>query len=239
MSSHKRAPVAGSQPVDAFRPAPESAPVSSQLMEKLAMMPTTRGNHAKLLIDGQATFDAIFAGIAAAKDYVLVQFYIVHDDGLGRRLKEALIAKARAGVRCYLLYDELGCLDLPVPYLAELRAAGVEVSAFDTRQGEANRFQINFRNHRKIVIVDGKTAWIGGHNVGDEYLGRDPEIGAWRDTHVEVAGPVVLSVQVSWLEEMFTADFDRSSRALAREFTDRPWWFRLADRTARLMAPVQ
>jgi len=187
--------------VDAFRPPAESVPQSAQLLEKLAMLPDTRGNHAELLIDGQATFDAIFAGIAGAKDYVLVQFYIIHDDGLGRRLKDALIAKARAGVRCYLLYDELGSHDLPERYLHDLRAEGVAVSTFNTRQGESNRFQINFRNHRKIVITDGLTAFVGGHNVGDEYLGLDPKVGPWRDTHVKVTGPAALAVQVSWLED--------------------------------------
>jgi cardiolipin synthase len=194
-----------SQAVDRFRPPPDLTPASAGLLEKLAMLPATRGNHAKLLIDGQMTFDAIFAGIAAAKEYVLVQFYIVHDDGLGRRLKDALITAARAGVRCHFLYDEVGSLNLPPSYVAELRAAGVEVSEFNSRQGLANRFQINFRNHRKIVIADGKTAWVGGHNVGDEYLGQDEKVGPWRDTHVEVTGPVVLSVQVSWLEDWWWA----------------------------------
>jgi cardiolipin synthase len=104
------------------------------------------------------------------------------DDGLGRRLKDALIAKARAGVRCYVLYDEVGSHDLPAAYVTELRAAGVDIRPFNTRQGDANRFQLNFRNHRKIVIVDGRTAFVGGHNVGDEYLGKDPGIGPWRDT---------------------------------------------------------
>ncbi len=190
-----------SREVEAFRSPADALPASAQLLEKLAMLPATRGNHAELLIDGQATFDAIFASIAEAKEYVLVQFYIIHDDGLGRRLKDALIAKARAGVRCYLLYDELGSHKLPESYASELRAAGVEVSAFNTRQGATNSFQINFRNHRKIVIADGREAFVGGANVGDEYLGLDPKVGPWRDTHVKVSGPVVLAAQVSWLED--------------------------------------
>jgi cardiolipin synthase len=185
----------------AMRPAPGTEPESARLLEKLAKLPATRGNHAELLVDGEATFAAIFAAIAEAREYVLVQFYIIHDDGLGRRLQDALIARARAGVRCHVLYDEVGSHDLPAAYTAALRAAGVEIHPFHTRQGEANRFQLNFRNHRKIVIVDGRVAFVGGHNVGDEYLGQNPKIGAWRDTHVKVAGPVVQCVQVSWLED--------------------------------------
>jgi len=186
---------------DALRPAPAETPESAALLEKLAMLPATRGNHAELLIDGEATFRSIFESIAQAQDYVLVQFYIIHDDGLGRRLKDALIARARAGVRCYVLFDEVGSHGLPQSYQQELRAAGVDIRPFNTRQGAANRFQLNFRNHRKIVIVDGRTAFVGGHNVGDEYLGKDPKIGAWRDTHVKVTGPVVQCVQISWIED--------------------------------------
>lgn len=171
------------------------------LLETLAKMPATRGNHTELLIDGEATFRAIFKSIATAQDYVLVQFYIIRDDGLGRRLKDALIAKANEGVRCYFLYDEVGSSGLPKRYLQDLRTAGVDIRPFNTRKGQANRFQLNFRNHRKIVIVDGKEAFVGGHNVGDEYLGKDPKVGAWRDTHVKVQGPVVQCVQVSWYED--------------------------------------
>jgi cardiolipin synthase len=185
----------------AMRPVPTDEPAAATLLEKLAKLPATRGNHTELLVDGEATFRSIFEAIQGAHDYVLVQFYILHDDDLGRRLKDALIARQREGVRCYLLYDEIGSHDLPESYLNELRAAGVDTQHFNTRKGDANRFQINFRNHRKIVIVDGRTAFVGGHNVGDEYLGKDPKIGAWRDTHVKVQGPVVLCVQIAWLED--------------------------------------
>jgi cardiolipin synthase len=185
----------------AMRPAPESEPASATLLEKLAKLPATRGNHTELLIDGEATFRAIFESIEQAREYVLVQFFIIQDDGLGRRLKDALIAKARAGVRCYVLFDEVGSHHLPDAYVNELRGADVDTRRFNTRQGKSNRFQLNFRNHRKIVIVDGHTAFVGGHNVGDEYLGKSPKFGAWRDTHVKVQGPVVQCVQIAWLED--------------------------------------
>ena len=170
------------------------------LLERLAKLPFTARNHATLLVDGQATFDAIFESIAAAKKYILVQFYIIHDDELGGRLRDALIARAREGVRCFLLYDEIGSGNIR-RYCAALRAGGVKVEPFHTTKGIANRFQLNFRNHRKIVIVDGLVAFVGGHNVGDEYLGLDKKIGPWRDTHVKVEGPVVQCVQVSWTED--------------------------------------
>ncbi len=169
--------------------------------EILAKIPVLRNNQIELLVDGQQTFDSIFEGIDAAKEYILVQFFIIKDDELGRELKSRLLVKAREGVRVYFLYDEVGSHNLPKSYLKELREAGAEVADFHTQKGPSNRFQINFRNHRKIVVVDGHTAWVGGHNVGDEYMGRDPKFGHWRDTHVKIVGPAVIATQVSFLED--------------------------------------
>jgi cardiolipin synthase len=169
--------------------------------ERLARLPFTGGNDVELLIDGAATFDSIFAGIDAARDYVLVQFYIVKADDIGTQLKQHLIAAAERGVRVYFLYDEVGSLGLPGTYLNELRQANVNILPFHSRKGSGNRFQLNFRNHRKTVIADGHTAWIGGHNVGDEYLGRDESFGAWRDTHMRLSGPAVLGAQIAFVED--------------------------------------
>ena len=166
----------------------------------MAEMPAVRGNSVDLLIDGETTFASIFAGIDAAEEYVLVQFFIVKDDELGRDLQARLIAKAREGIRVFFLYDEIGSYKLPKRYLDELREAGVEVSPFHSRKGHRNRFQINFRNHRKIVVVDGHTAWIGGHNVGDEYLGKG-DLGDWRDTHLKIDGPAAVAAQLSFFED--------------------------------------
>ena len=186
--------------------------------EALAGMPVLKGNRVDLLVDGDATFDSIFRGIDEAREYVLVQFYIIHDDGLGRALKDRLIAKAKQGVRVYLLYDEIGSHSLPESYKRELREAGADLREFNTRKGRRNRFQLNFRNHRKIVITDGRVAWIGGHNVGDEYLGKDPKFGHWRDTHVRIEGPAVLKAQISFSEDWYWAtdtlpDFDWTAKA--------------------------
>ena len=170
---------------------------------ELATLPLTRGNGGRLLVDGDATFEAIFAAIDRAEDYVLAQFYIIHDDAVGTRFKEALMAKARAGVRVYLLYDEVGSYNLPKAYKRALREAGVEVSGFSGHRNWLRQFRLNFRNHRKIVVVDGAWAASGGLNVGDEYLGRDPEFGAWRDTHVAVEGPIVQAMQLSFVRDWF------------------------------------
>lgn len=184
---------------------------ATRAAERMAEMPVLGGNRVDLLIDGDATFESIFRGIEDAEEYILVQFFIVKDDSLGRALKDRLVTKAKEGVRVHFLYDEIGSKRLPARYTRELRDAGAEVYAFNTRKGPRNRFQLNFRNHRKVVIVDGKVAWIGGHNVGDEYLGKDPKIGHWRDTHVRIEGPSVLRAQLSFAEDWYWATEARAN----------------------------
>ena len=176
-----------------------------RVMEELAAMPFTRYNDAELLVDGEQTFAAIFEGIESAQHYVLVQFFIIKDDELGREFQEALMKKARSGVRVYLLYDEIGCIRLPGSYLKKLKNAGVDVSPFNSTKGFRNRLQLNFRNHRKVVVVDGNCAFTGGFNVGDEYMGRSKKFGPWRDTHICVRGPAVQAVQFAFIEDWYWA----------------------------------
>jgi cardiolipin synthase len=178
----------------------DTAP-AGRAAERLAGLPYLTGNATELLIDGEETFASILEGIGRAQDYILFQFFIVKDDELGREVQAHLIRKAREGVRVYFLYDEVGSHSLSSGYVRELRDAGVRILEFNTRKGPRNRFQLNFRNHRKVVVVDGKAAWIGGHNVGDEYMGRDPRFGRWRDTHMKIEGPAVMSVQLSFVED--------------------------------------
>lgn len=176
------------------------------VFETLAESPYLGGNELELLVNGTATFKAVFAAIEGAKKYVLIQFYIVRDDSLGQELGELLVRKAREGVHIRFLYDELGSYKTPAAYWETLRAAGVEASPFHTTRGPGNRFQLNFRNHRKIVVVDGHTAFVGGHNVGTEYLGgKDNGYGGWRDTHVRISGPAVLPIQVCFGKDWYWA----------------------------------
>lgn len=182
----------------------ETVQSDARLIQRLAKMPFTTGNTAKLLIDGEETFDAIFQGISSAKKYILVQYYILREDELGIRLQNALIEKAKEGVTCLVIYDEIGSR-LSKKYCKTFEDAGIKIVAFNTRQGKGNRFQVNFRNHRKIVIADGEVAYVGGLNVGNEYLGLNPLTSPWRDTHVEVRGPVVQTVQLSFTEDWYWA----------------------------------
>ncbi|TCO74021.1 cardiolipin synthase [Rhodovulum euryhalinum] len=177
--------------------------------ERMAGLPAMSGNALRLLIDGPATFEAIFAAIERAERYVLVQTYILRDDDTGRALQRRLIDRARAGCTVRLLYDAIGSHRLPDSYLAPLREAGVIAADFHSLRKPHSRFQINFRSHRKIVVVDGHAAFLGGHNVGDEYLGRDARIGRWRDTHLVVSGPAVAQLQLIFAEDWAWATEER------------------------------
>ncbi len=180
-------------------------PAGLDFYEHIVGLPCTRGNAAHLLIDGPDTFRAMLDAIAAARKYVLIEFFIVHGDKLGNAFKEAVIAKAREGVRIYFIYDEIGSNRLPRSYVSELHAAGVQARAFGSSRGWRGRFQINFRNHRKITIVDGEVAFVGGLNIGDEYMGWSSRFGHWRDTHLKLGGPAVLGIQLAFLEDWYWA----------------------------------
>ncbi|MEM9580461.1 MAG: cardiolipin synthase [Pseudomonadota bacterium] len=169
--------------------------------EGIAGLPVVRGNSMTLLPHWQEAFGAMFAAIEGASDYVLVQFYIIKDDALGRELKEVLIRAAMRGVSVRVLYDAVGSKGLSQCYLGDLSEAGIEALDINRLFGPRSRFQINFRNHRKTVVVDGRIGFTGGFNVGDEYAGRDPEFGKWRDTHCALRGPMVSQLQLIFAED--------------------------------------
>jgi cardiolipin synthase len=162
--------------------------------------PFRSGHRLRLLIDGTAGFDAMLGAMAEAERCLLVQFFIIHDDALGRRLQQVLLERAAAGVRVCVLFDGIGSHALPRRYVETLRAGGVAIHRFATHRWR-NRLQLNFRNHRKIVVVDGTRAFVGGLNVGDEYLGLKPPLAPWRDTQLELRGPAVADLQQLFAED--------------------------------------
>ena len=173
----------------------------ARMAENLSGLPSTGSNHVQLLIDGAATFDAIFQSIDDASESVWVQFFIIHDDRLGRTLADKLVSAARRGVQCRVLYDQVGSKKLPATWAKKLRREGIAVEAFVTNRQFGRNFQINFRNHRKLVITDSRVAFLGGLNVGDEYMGWSRRFGPWRDTHLRIEGPAVAGFQLSFLED--------------------------------------
>lgn len=174
------------------------------LFQDLARSPFTSQNNVELFINGTLYFEEVFRQIASAKEYVLVQFFIIRADEIGRRLHAALAAKAAEGVRVYLLYDRIGSQGVSKKFIRDMRADGIEVRAFTTStRALSTRMQINFRNHRKAVIVDGVWAGTGGANLGVEYCGKVARFGEWRDTMVGISGPAVLELQLAFAQDWF------------------------------------
>lgn len=167
--------------------------------------PITTDNRYELLVDGKATFDAIIKAINEANRYIYIAFFIIRDDGLGNRFADALIERATAGVTVRVVYDEVGSHRLSYRYVQRLTDAGVEILTFNTRQGWFNRFQINFRNHRKLVLVDGNKVIVGGLNVGDEYLGECAGKDPWRDTAISVEGMLARQAQAVFAGDYYWA----------------------------------
>jgi cardiolipin synthase len=172
---------------------------------RFSNVPFTGGNDVRLLIDGEATYKAMLEAIDAARSYVFLQTYILNDDGTGRAFVDALARAVVRGVHAHLLFDDVGSMSLGRRFLRDARRAGVQVAPFSTTKGPGNRFQWNFRNHRKVLVVDGSVGFTGGLNLGDEHLGRDTSVGPWRDTHLRLAGPAVKSLEYSFLVDWYWA----------------------------------
>jgi len=206
---HERVHLKVEQILEDIRDKAASAPVGMdslfRLIADLTRLPFTRGNTVELLVDGEQTFASMLEAIRGAKEYVLIQFYIYRADDIGKKIADALLERARNGVRIYFMYDEIGSSRLPIKFILQLKQHGVAVSGFKTTKGRGNRFQVNFRNHRKLVVVDGRSAFVGGLNVGDDYLGLYPDVGPWRDTHMKIQGPAAQIAQVSFVQDWFWA----------------------------------
>lgn len=166
-------------------------PTRLDTFARIARLPVTKGNDMALLVDGLATYEAVFDAIRAAKQTLFVQFYTIKDDDIGRTLRDALIDRANNGVSVWLLHDELPFFGLPRQFKRKLEDAGVQLARPQGPKRLLGPFQLNYRNHRKLVVVDNDVAFTGGLNMSKTYVGRDPSIGPWRDTFAMIRGPVV------------------------------------------------
>lgn len=167
-------------------------------------------NEVAIFTDGREKFDALLKDIEQATDHVHIQYYIIKEDGLGKELVAALTKKAKEGVLVRVLYDYMGSRGISANFYQELKEVGGVVEVFFPN------FHLNYRNHRKLAIIDGKIGYVGGFNVGDEYLGLDKKFGYWRDTHLRTRGSVVHDLQnrfiLDWNEASKTRDFAYEDR---------------------------
>ncbi|GJM76682.1 hypothetical protein HMSSN036_88980 [Paenibacillus macerans] len=153
--------------------------------------PITGRNQTQVYSEGETAFSAMLEEMEKAKDHIHVQFYIFRADGIGSRFQEVMIRKAKEGVKVRLLCDGLGSYLLRASFVRRLRAEGVEVYFFLPPLTALQSRRLNYRNHRKIIVVDGTVGFVGGLNVGDDYLGLYAKTGYWRDTHLQLRGDAV------------------------------------------------
>ncbi len=173
------------------------------LEEEIVGSPLTTGNQVALLQDGPATYKAMFAAIAAAQDHINMETYILEDDDIGRQFAEALMDKQRQGVQVNIIRDSVGTFGTPATFFQELAATGIKVLEFNPINPLQSRkeWSLNQRDHRKLLITDGHTAFLGGINISSVYSGgsfgksRSVDQLAWRDTDLQLRGPVVADFQ--------------------------------------------
>ena len=191
------------------------------LVNKLAGPHLFVGNDIEVFTTGQDKFDALKRDILAAQDYIHVQYFILENDKTGRELIQLLIDKAHEGVQVRVLYDYVGSFYMHSHVLKRMRAAGIEVHPFLELTFMQFAFRINWRNHRKIVVIDGKVGYVGGMNIADRYVVGDKKWIPWRDTHLRITGESVAALQYS-----FAIDWDFTTRHLltspTMHYTERP-----------------
>ncbi|XKH51865.1 cardiolipin synthase [Chryseomicrobium palamuruense] len=168
----------------------------------------TQDNAVQIFNDGRAKFDALLEDLRKAKDHIHMQYYILRLDNLGNEIYQVLLEKARQGVKVRILYDEMGSRTLRKKHFKELTDLGGRVEAFFPSIFPMINMRLNYRNHRKIVVIDGHIGYIGGFNVGDEYLGLNKRFGYWRDTHLRVEGSSVHPLQTRFILDWNQASAD-------------------------------
>lgn len=159
----------------------------------------TEDNELELFTDGNLLFKDLFEAINNAQVYVHIESYIIRDDALGNLFKDLLIKKAREGVKVFVLYDEMGCFGNSPRFFRDMRKSGIKVSCFFRSYIPFIKKRANYRNHRKLCIIDGKVAYLGGFNIGKEYIGLDKKFGYWRDTHIKLIGGSVHLINLQFL----------------------------------------
>ena len=159
----------------------------------------TQDNDVEVFNDGATKFDALIQDLELAKDHIHFQYYIIRLDNLGKRILEVLIRKAKQGVQVRVLYDDMGSRNLRKRHFKELIEHGGQVEAFFPAILPLINPRLNYRNHRKIVVIDGRIGYLGGFNVGDEYLGLKKKFGYWRDTHLRIEGSALHPIQTRFI----------------------------------------
>jgi cardiolipin synthase len=163
------------------------------------------GNDIELFTDGYSKIHALIRELYKATQYIHIEYYIMADDGVGRLIRDVLIDKAKAGVEVRFIYDDVGCWRVPPRFFERMSAEGILVQAFLKVRFPVLTSRVNYRNHHKIVVIDGKVGFIGGMNLAERYL-KGTRIGIWRDTHLMLKGKAVHGLQTTFLLDWYVSD---------------------------------
>lgn len=170
----------------------------SELVQSLVSSPVTPGNGVRLFSEGADKFEALKADIASARHYILMQYYIFADDALGQEIAGLLIAAVHRGVAVRVIYDHLGCMGVRKTFFDNMLRNGVDVRPFFKVTFPHMSSRANWRNHRKLCVVDGTVGYIGGMNVAGRYIDGGERFDSWRDLHLRVIGPAVAQLHYSF-----------------------------------------
>lgn len=163
------------------------------------------GNKVDVYTEGYAMLHSLMKEISQAKHHIHLQFYIFEDDPVGRLVRDLLIDKAHEGVSVRLLYDDVGCWKVPSRFYDDMLCEGIEVRSFLKVRFPLFTSKVNYRNHRKLAVIDGKVGFIGGMNIAQRYFKGLPW-GVWRDTHIRLEGKAVYGLQTAFLTDWFAID---------------------------------
>lgn len=156
----------------------------------------TLNNEMEIFVDGQEKFADLEKELSLARHFIHIQYYIIKDEEPFASIAPILMRQAKKGVQVRILYDGMGSRLMPEKRWRELRQAGIKTACFFPPFLGRLNLRVNYRNHRKIVVIDGRIGYVGGFNVGREYLGKNPRFGYWRDTHLKIRGDAAISLQI-------------------------------------------
>ncbi len=174
-------------------------------LRNLTPFPLTGNNSVHLYTRGADSFAQLFSELNNAMEYIVAEYFIIEDDELGNRFLDTLKRKAAEGVRVHVLYDLIGSFAIHRKHARQLRKAGVQIHRFGSPRFPASYLHINFRNHRKICVIDGKIGYVGGLNIGDKYVDKHPKLTPWGDAHLRIEGPGALMLQAVFLADWYSA----------------------------------
>ncbi len=213
----------------------ESGPIPSQKLHIIKLLLNnskallTSNNTVEILNNGKAKFDALIEDMLQAQHHIHLEYYVYEEDEIGKKIRDILVEKARQGLEIRLIIDAIGCWGLSKSFLKTLKKAGVKVGVFMPVRFPLVANKINYRNHRKIVVIDGKKAYVGGLNIADRYIHGTDKLGIWRDTHLKITGDAVQSLQTIFITDWYfiTKDYLQGSGYFPKSQVQNTLWVQI------------